>query len=566
MESDLLDAVTAWQGGELPPGRAAALSARLREDAKFRAEFTAEIWMLSMLRVAQAPEPRWLELCEKLGIGDEPVPGSQDTLEEGVMAAVLRRPFQLVQSWWRLVAVGAVAVAAILGLLLLWREGTSKIPVPSQPPQLAQVLLVESAQWATARHPRPGEVLGRDRVQLLSGRVTLLLTKGVLLTVEGPADLELVELNRVFCHRGKIRAHVPLGAEGFCVETPKGAASDLGTEMGVSVGDDGVTEVGVFEGSVLASMQQPQQDGVRTQILQTREAVRMLPNTGQFQPAGFKDFPTAAEIPISTLSLSADYSAAILAAKPRHYWRLDRSSPEGVIPSELVNGVPLRIKGAVNLQPDEGGRVSARLGDSEGPSGFVAERPWVMQGSGSAIEMWFATKSCGHATLALCAPDPESSKQFSLLEFATQFPDFVIPTGRTELTPPVSPLAGSLAPGRMRYLMRATAASTAGVNLISQPGTLPFLWHHVVAQREGREMTLYVDGRRLASGVCDELAPETSGILAFGYSVGYTGGDEKNSRPWRQLHGRLAEIAVYDRVLTPEEIRQHAALGGKTQP
>jgi hypothetical protein len=114
----------------------------------------------------------------------------------------------------------------------------------------------------------------------------------------------------------------------------------------------------------------------------------------------------------------------------------------------------------------------------------------------------------------------------------------------------------------MRFLMRATAASTEGVNLISRPGTLPFVWHHVVAQRQEREMTLYVDGRRLASGICDEVAPEALGALLFGYSIGYTG-NEANSKPWRQLQGRLAEIALYDRVLTPEEIGQHAALGGK---
>ncbi|MES2572610.1 MAG: LamG-like jellyroll fold domain-containing protein [Verrucomicrobiota bacterium] len=560
MEPDLLDALTAWQGGELSPGRGAALLARLEHDAEFRAAFAAEIWMLSLLRVAQAPEPRWLELCEKLGIS--PGSDSQQTLEEGVMAAVIRRPFQLVQSWWRLAAIGAAGVAVVLGFLLLWQKPTSPPPVLSS---VAQVLLIDSARWGTARHLQPGELLGRDRVQLQSGRVTLLFSKGVLLTIEGPADLELVTLNQVICHRGKIRAHVPMGAEGFCVETPRGTATDLGTEMGVTVDDDGATQVGVFEGSVLAALKQPEQDGVRTQVLQSSEAVRMLPSTGEFQPSGMNDFPVAPEIPLPPLPLSADYGAAILAAQPRHYWRLNRSSGEGLIPDEIANGMALQSTGAVRLEPDAGGRVSARLGAGEGPSGFVAKGAWSMRRSGSAVELWFATTACGHATLASCAPDSGSSRQFSLLEFATQFPDFVIPAGRPESTPPASSLAGSLAPGRMRYLMRATAASTAGVNLISQPGTLPFVWHHVVAQRQGREMALYVDGHRLVSGVCDELAPETSSALLFGYSIGYTT-TEADSKPWRQLHGRLAEIAVYDRVLTLEEIRQHAALGGKKQP
>ncbi|RYD74691.1 MAG: hypothetical protein EOP84_19485 [Verrucomicrobiaceae bacterium] len=304
---------------------------------------------------------------------------------------------------------------------------------------------------------------------------------------------------------------------------------------------------------------------MRTQILQPSEAVRMIPSTGEFQPTGMKDFPAAPEIPLPPLPLAVNYGETILAAQPRHYWRLNRSSREGLIPDEVVNGMALQSIGAVHLQPDAGGRVSARLGQGEGPSGFVAEQPWIMQHAGSAVEMWFATTACGHATLASCAPESGSSRQFSLLEFATRFPDFVVPAGRTEMNPPPSSLAGSLVPGRIRYLMRATAASTAGVNLISQPGTLPFVWHHVVAQRQGREMSLYVDGRRLASGICDEVASETPSALLFGYSIGYTT-TEADSKPWRQFHGRLAEIAVYDRVLTPEEIRQHAELGGKAQP
>jgi hypothetical protein len=558
MDPDLLDAVTAWQGGELPPGRGDALLARLEQDAEFRADFATEIWMLSMARVAQAPEPRWLELCERLGISTGSAPDSQDTLEKSVMTAVTRRPFRLVQSWWRLAAVGATAVAAVLCILLLWQKPADSMPAP---PPLAQVILIDSPDSTTGRHYQHGDLLGNERIELRSGRVTLLLNKGVLLTIEGPADLELIASNQVFCHLGKVRTNVPMGAEGFCVETPGGTATDLGTEMGITVDEDGATRVGVFQGSVLAALKQPGRDGVRTQILRPSEAVRMLPSTGEFQPSGMTDFPAAPEIPLPPLALADDYAGAILAARPRHYWRLDRSTTGRLVPDEIPGGMPLQRIGAAELQPDEKGRVSARLGHEEGPNGFVAKQPWIMQRAGSAVEMWFATTDCGHSTLASFALDPESSRQFSLLEFATQYPDFVVPTGRQEESSLPSP-AGSLAPGRMRYLMRATATSTAGVNLISHPGITPFVWHHVVAQRQDREMALYVDGVRLASGVCDEVAAETPVALLFGYSVGYTT-TEANSLPWRQLHGRLAEIAIYDRVLTPEEIRQHAALGGK---
>lgn len=563
MEPDLLDAVTAWQGGELKLGREAVVLARLERDAEFRAAFIREIWMLVMLRVAQAPEPLWLELREKLGIHAEPAPDPQRALEKGVMAAVMPRPLRLVQSWWRLAAVGAVAVAVVLAFLLLWPKPTTPSAVL---PPLAQVLLLDSPRWTTARQLQLNELLGRDRVQLQFGRVTLLLNKGVLLTIEGPADVELMAFDRVVCHLGKIRARLPIGAEGFCVETPEGTATDpgtdTGTEMGVMVAPDGGARIGVFDGAVLVALKGPDQDGVRTQILQPNEALHMLPGSGEFQPSEMKDFPVPAEIPLPPLTLTTDYSATILAARPRHYWRLDHGSREGLIPDEIPDGMVLQPVGPVHLQPDAGGRISARLGDGAGPSGFAGRGRWIMPRTDFAVEIWFAAATCGHATLASFAPDPGSSRQYSLLEFATQFPDFVLPAGRPEMNPPQSSPTGSLAPGRMRYLMRTTAASTEGVNLISRPGTLPFVWHHVVAQRQSRDMALYVDGRHAASTLCDQLPSETPCALIFGYSIGYTT-SEADSKPWRQLHGRLAEIAVYNRVLSPGEIRQHAALGGK---
>ena len=156
MDPDLLDAVTAWQGGKLPPGRGDALLQRLEHDAEFRADFAAEIWMLSMARVAQAPEPRWLELCERLGIHHESAPDSQSTLESSVMSAVKLRPFRLVQSWWRVAAVGATAVAAVLCFLLLWQKPAASLPTP---PPLAQVVLLDSPAWNSEHHFQQGDLL-----------------------------------------------------------------------------------------------------------------------------------------------------------------------------------------------------------------------------------------------------------------------------------------------------------------------------------------------------------------------------------------------------------------------
>ena len=67
MEPDLLSLLSAWLGQETEPGRHEALLERLGRDPEFRRAFVAEVRMLGMLKVVQAPEPRWLRLEDELG-------------------------------------------------------------------------------------------------------------------------------------------------------------------------------------------------------------------------------------------------------------------------------------------------------------------------------------------------------------------------------------------------------------------------------------------------------------------------------------------------------------------
>lgn len=74
--------------------------------------------------------------------------------------------------------------------------------------------------------------------------------RGAVVVVEGPAELEFVNADRLICHRGRLRAHVPHQAEGFAVVSPNVELVDLGTEFGMDVSDDGSASVHVFDGKV----------------------------------------------------------------------------------------------------------------------------------------------------------------------------------------------------------------------------------------------------------------------------------------------------------------------------
>ena len=97
---------------------------------------------------------------------------------------------------------------------------------------------------------RAGERLEAGHLTLERGVVRLDFVSGARLAVEGPAKIEVVDEMRVVLLRGVVTATIPESAIGFVLDTDTAHLVDLGTAFGVSVGDDGTTDVCVFEGKV----------------------------------------------------------------------------------------------------------------------------------------------------------------------------------------------------------------------------------------------------------------------------------------------------------------------------
>ena len=82
------------------------------------------------------------------------------------------------------------------------------------------------------------------------GLLRLDFSSGARVTIEGPAKLEVKDEMRVVLHQGVLTATIPESAIGFVVDTAAAQVVDLGTSFGVSVGEDGLTDVCVFDGEV----------------------------------------------------------------------------------------------------------------------------------------------------------------------------------------------------------------------------------------------------------------------------------------------------------------------------
>lgn len=140
-------------------------------------------------------------------------------------------------------------LAASLALMGLgWWLGRWQVP---QPATHAELIEVKGAKWEGNRLPtEPGARIAAGRLKLAAGLATIEFDRGARVTMEGPAELEIVDAQKCYLHGGTLTAHVPPQAVGFVVDTKHAKLVDHGTDFGVSVGGEGAAQVRVFEGKV----------------------------------------------------------------------------------------------------------------------------------------------------------------------------------------------------------------------------------------------------------------------------------------------------------------------------
>src|SRR4051794_14260795 len=231
------EALARYLDGEPDPGDLDLLAETMRADQGFARKVGRLLQVDDLIRQGvRVDQQAFLDVLEARLTAERE--GGQFLRE--LVRRLRRDGFPVPRRWpwlpWTLVAV----VPLILLIGLLWPRGRNEAPiapVPSPPPAdataitgLAMVLQLDAVRWEPEGGPLPaeGDVLSARRLRLSRGRAVLAFLSGVTLTVEGPADLELISIDRVVCRRGRLRARVPEGAEGFVVAAPNSAVVDLG--------------------------------------------------------------------------------------------------------------------------------------------------------------------------------------------------------------------------------------------------------------------------------------------------------------------------------------------------
>ena len=194
-------------------------------------------------------------------------------------AAVLSalRPSKPIRRWYPVVQrVAAIAAVIALGWFVMWS-------LPKADESLATVAHQIDATWSGDRKLAPSERVGKGHLKLAAGVVRLDFAKDVRLTLEGPADLELIGPGETRLHSGKLTANVPPDGIGFQVHTERAKVVDLGTTFGVSVGMNGATDVAVFEGRVAVTSLASREE----KVIDEGDEVSLNEGSGALMPRKF---------------------------------------------------------------------------------------------------------------------------------------------------------------------------------------------------------------------------------------------------------------------------------------
>jgi hypothetical protein len=140
-------------------------------------------------------------------------------------------------------AAAACFIALLVGGLALRRDrGDGAV---------ASLVEARDLVWAAAQAPiGAGTRLKPQHIRWVAGTLKLTFDSGALITLEGPADLQVLSSMHIRAARGRITARVEGGVKGFSIETPSTLVVDQGTEFGLEVDDSGQTGVVVFKGLV----------------------------------------------------------------------------------------------------------------------------------------------------------------------------------------------------------------------------------------------------------------------------------------------------------------------------
>lgn len=395
-----------------------------------------------------------------------------------------------------------------------------------------------NAVWTDGVERTPGTVLPPGWLRLKEGLAQVEFVSGARVILEGPAEFRLVAPLEGFCQSGRLTAEVPAQAIGFRVASPKVSVVDLGTEFGMQVYADGGADVHVFRGKVEL------QRASEVLALASGDSARVTA-AGAWAP-----FDEAA--PIFPTSEQLENRAAVSWRQRQDGW-LAAMRQAATLP------------GLVWLFDFEGSTAWSRTlsnvsaEQSRGPDGSIVGCRWS-EGrwpGKRALEFRAVTDRVRFGVPG----------EFSSLTFAAWVRVDSLDLAFNSLV-----MCDGWEPGDVHWQITSGGQIVLGVHGPAKhydyrtPAMFPperlGKWTHlaVVFDRKGRRVKHYFDGHQVSD---EPLRLETDLPISLAQAElgNWNSNARGDSRPIRNLHGRMDEVFVFNRGLSAAEITQIFRIG-----
>jgi hypothetical protein len=436
-------------------------------------------------------------------------------------AADIAQPAVATARWWKWGALAA-ALALIAGAAAwsTWFRSNEGVLV-------AKISNASGAQLSLGRReisPLRATPLHVGRYELTSGLLEITWMNGAVMILESPAVFALTASNVLELGEGSLSATVPPTAIGFTVQTPDARIVDLGTEFSISA-DAEASEVHVFKGEVLVTAA----GETDPQRLTESQASRIDAATGTL--AGITCEPDRF---FRTLTEPSElYSVALRRLQPVAYYRM-RTMTDGASLKDVTRGshdgkvVPGRSR--KSWAPGKFGS-SLRFGGAEaGTHAIVADFPRATSNTLSVCAWVLAESRPRWASIAKHWAEDGATNRTGQFHFGLWQGE-----------------------GGLEVQVRDAQGRAVGVH---ENVPLPLSeWQFVAFTLDGATLRLYRNGVEVAAAPCAGLAASAPPALGIGVKLEATGRGPERGSPgfWS---GRIDELAVFHRALTPAQIRK----------
>jgi hypothetical protein len=444
-----------------------------------------------------------------------------DRMAEAILAATRGTregpqviPIRKVRSLWPARAL-AVAAMLVLCACLYW------FVVPREAARVSREI---AAAWEGAG-PVAGKGLRPGWLKLRRGAAELEFSGGARVTLEGPAELQLISRQEAFLREGRLRAVVPAGAHGFTIRGEGFAAVDLGTEFGVIAGN--APEVHVFTGRV-------EFRGNSRRMLKKTEAVRISGGIAE-------SIPARPELFADGKRLAALEEGAVLDRHPTVLAHYDFAE-EGKRLHNRVSGLDLKeeVAGCRGVEGRWPGSAALEFGKE-----------------GDHVSLTLPGEMKSLTLLAWVRVDKLPEVQGSLLMGSTELPGdvhwYVHESG-------VLGFAVGGEDGQWRRLHSPV--------VIRRPDLGQWKCFAVSFDGATGSVTHFLDGQAIASQTIGTMGPLKPGTVQVGNWALRAGSPLRASKNkttpadfQRALQGRIDELAIFSTALSAADIRRLSEAG-----